>query len=84
MKKYLLVCLFIAAFLHVSLTSMASNDDVLYLKSGTICRGKIIEYNDSICRIHLATDSVVRRIPALLLFPTPGIFSSVADKRWAH
>jgi len=38
---------------------MAGNKDVLYLKSGTIYRGQIIEHNDSICRIRLATDSIV-------------------------
>lgn len=63
MKTYLPMCLLSAALLHFSLSSMAGNEDVLYLKSGTIFRGQIIEYNDTICRIHLATDSVVTIAP---------------------
>jgi hypothetical protein len=59
MKTCLPICLLIAALLPFSLASMAGNEDVLYLKSGNIWRGQIIEYNDSICRIHLATDSVL-------------------------
>ncbi|MBN2481129.1 MAG: hypothetical protein JXB19_05275 [Bacteroidales bacterium] len=80
MKKLMLFCIILMLFSHVL---AQETNDVLYLHNGSIIRGNIIQYNDTIVKILTVGDNVFAYTPDqirnIVIEPVPRKEAAISD-----